>query len=164
MPFQPDASTPLTHRVAEIDLPATAETFVARDRFSKLAGVRYATLWEDFKARYLAKTEPPQPARRLAKYKLTRIAPDLPIIAELGGAERVESRLTDIFELLRRQPRGEAGLLQTNGFANIFYVRDQAGVLCAIRLGLADDGWVLDAIPVEDPLAWNGQHEIFAPL
>jgi hypothetical protein len=23
---------------------------------------------------------------------------------------------------------------------------------------------VIDAIPVEDPLAWNGKHEIFCPV
>ena len=27
-----------------------------------------------------------------------------------------------------------------------------------------DEGWVLDAIPVQDPLAWNGKHEIFCPV
>jgi hypothetical protein len=32
-------------------------------------------------------------------------------------------------------------------------------VLCALRIG-----WVVDAIPVADPLAWNGKHEIFCPV
>jgi hypothetical protein len=66
--------------------------------------------------------------------------------------------------LLQRQPKGEAGFFQTNGYANIFYVRDNKGVLCAIRIGWASDGWVVDATSVEDPLAWNGKHEIFCPV
>jgi hypothetical protein len=164
MPFQPDPTTPLLQAVAETVVPATTEPFVVRAHFCKHAGVKFATLWDEFASRYLSKTEAPAPEHTLRKYKLVRIAPDLPIIAELGGETKVESRLAAIHTLLRRQPRGEAGLLQTNGFANIFYVRDQQNILCAIRIGWAPDGWVLDAIPVEDPLAWNGKHEIFCPV
>ena len=100
---------------------------------------------------------------RLQKYKLLRFAPDGPIIAELGGESRAECRLSAAFELMRRQARGEDGFLQTNGYANIFYVRDPRNELCAIRIGWDDEGWVIDAISVKDPLAWNGKHQIFCP-
>jgi hypothetical protein len=101
---------------------------------------------------------------RIRKYKLLAFAPDGPIIVELGGETKVETTLALAFALLQRQGVGEDGFLQTNGFANIFYVWDLKNVLCAIRIGWAHAGWVVDAIPVEDPLAWNGKHEIFCPV
>jgi hypothetical protein len=75
-----------------------------------------------------------------------------------------ETTLSAAFELVSRQAGGEAGILQTNGYANIFYVRDEQNELCAGRIGWDDEGWVVDAISVKDPLAWNGKHEIFCPL
>ena len=71
--------------------------------------------------------------------------------------------MTAALALLTRQANGEGGFLQTNGFANIFYVRDKKAELCAIRAGWADGGWVLDAISTRDPLAWNCRHQIFCP-
>jgi hypothetical protein len=145
-------------------VPAATEPFVVRDRFKTGAGVKFSTVWAEFKSRFFGKIEPPSPAFRMRKYKLLAFAPDGPIIAELGGEANVESSLRTAFALLQRQGNGEEGFLQTNGFANIFYVRDLQGVLCAIRIGWADAGWVVDAIPVADPLAWNGKHEIFCPV
>ena len=145
-------------------VPETTAPFIVRNQFKPAAGVKFATIWEDFRTHFFGKIENPRPAVMVRKYHLLEFAPDGPIIAELGGSSRVESTLSMAFALLQRQPRGEAGFLQTNGFANIFYARDFQGVLCAVRIGLADDGWVVDAIPVDDPLAWNGKHEIFCPV
>lgn len=119
--------------------------------------------WTEFKKRFYGLVERPLSPITLRKYKLLRIAPDGPIIAELGGPDRVQGRIAALYGLLQRQGRGGDGILQTNGYANIFYQRDVKGVLCAIRVGWDGDGWVIDAIPVEDPLAWNGRHEIFCP-
>ena len=146
-------------------IPATSGPFVVRALFNKKSEVvKFSTIWDDFKKLFLDKIEPPAPALKLRKYKLLRMAPDGPIIAELGGEAKVAGTLAAAYVLLLRQAYGEPGLLQTNGFANIFYVPDKSGVLCAIRIGWAEDGWVVDAIPVADPLAWNGKHEIFCPV
>jgi hypothetical protein len=160
---QPTAKTVLTQFLEDALIPATTEPFFVRNQFKTGAGVKFATIWGDFKAHFLVKIENPRPAVKLRKYKLLAFAPDGPIIAELGGETRVECTLSAAFALLLRQPGGQPGFLQTNGFANIFYARNDQGVLCAVRIGLADDGWVVDAIPVADPLAWNGKHEIFCP-
>ena len=69
-----------------------------------------------------------------------------------------------LFSLIRLQGAGQPGFLQTNGYANIFYLRDAKGILCAVRVGWDGDGWVVDAISVDDPLAWNGKHEIYCPV
>jgi len=72
--------------------------------------------------------------------------------------------VTAALALLQRQGTGGAGFLQTNGYANIFYARDKKGALCAIRLGWADDGWVMDAISVQDPfgLEWQTRNILSA--
>jgi len=164
MTNQTTLKTTLTQPVEDTLVPATTEPFSVRYQFKAGAGVKFATIWDDFRAHFFGKVEAPRPAVKLRKYKLLAFAPDGPIIEELGGETGVESTLSTAFALLRRQPGGQPGFLQTNGYANIFYVRDDQGVLCAIRIGWAEDGWVVDAIPAADPLAWNGKHEIFCPV
>jgi hypothetical protein len=164
MPDQNDSQTALLEPLETAVVPATSTPVVIRDFFNKNSGVKFAAIWGEFKTRFFDKTENPVPAVTYRKYKLLRISPDGPIIAKLGGEAKVEGTVTAAFALLKRQGNGGAGFLQTNGYANIFYARDKEGVFCAIRIGWADDGWVIDAISVQDPLAWNGKHEIFCPL
>jgi hypothetical protein len=164
MPDQPTTKTTLLEAVATATIPATREAFVVRDRFEKPAGIRFATVWTEFKKRFYGKTEDPRPEAVLRKYKLLTIAPDAPIIAELGGESKVEASISSAYSLMVRQGRGEEGILQINGYANIFYVRDLKSNLCAVRIGWDGEGWVIDAISVDDPLAWNGKHEIFCPV
>lgn len=164
MPETPSANSPLLEAIEDVTVPAASERFVVKDRFEKPAGIKFATVWTEFKKHFYGMVEEPSGETRLRKYKLLRISPDGPIISELGGAEKVTVNLAAVYALIRRQGRGEEGILQTNGFANIFYLRDTKGVLCAVRLGWDGEGWVIDAISVEDPLAWNGKHEIFCPV
>lgn len=164
MTNQPNLQGPLTEPLDEVTVPATTEPFTVKQQFKNSEVVKFATVWDDFRTHFFGKVEQPQPAVTIRKYKLRTFAPDGPIIAELGGPAKVETTLSVAYALIRRQAMGQPGFLQTNGFANIFYVRDVKDVLCAIRVGLAEDGWVVDAIPVDDPLAWNGKHEIFCPV
>jgi hypothetical protein len=145
-------------------VPAGAAPALIRDYFKKNASVVLSTVFAEFKNRFFDKTENVTPETTYRKYKLLHISDDGPIIAELGGDNKVEGAFAAAFALLQRQPRGEPGFLQTNGYANIFYVRDKNKALCAVRIGWAGDGWVVDAISVQDPLAWNGKHEIFCPI
>ena len=62
---------------------------------------------------------------------------DGPILAELGGEAKAETTLTEVYSLMEAQKNGENGPLLTNGYANIFYVRDVNGALRAVvRSGL----------------------------
>jgi len=164
VPDQPEEKAAILEAVETAVVPASAELFAVRERFEGAAGVKFATVWNEFKRRFYGKTEGLQAQTTIRKYKLLAIAPDGPIIAELGGEARVESSIAVAYFLIRSQGKCEPGILQTNGYANIFYVRDLKGVLCAVRIGWDGDGWVVDAIPVADPLAWNGKHEIFCPV
>jgi hypothetical protein len=164
MPDQIVAKGALLEPLETAVVPASTAPGVIRDYFKKNTRVRFSTIFSEFKNRFFDKTEKPVPEVKYRKYKLLQIAADGPIIAELGGEDKVEGPFAAAFALLQGQPNGEAGFLQTNGYANIFYAKDRQGALCAVRLGWASDGWVVDAIPVRDPLAWNGKHEIFCPV
>jgi hypothetical protein len=164
MPGQPNAKTVLLEPLETAVVPAIPAASVIRDYFKKNTRVRFSTIFSEFKNRFFDKTEPPLAEVTYRKYKLLQISADGPIIEELGGESKAEGSFGAAFALLQRQPNGAAGFLQTNGYANIFYAKDKAGSLCAIRIGWASDGWVVDAISVQDPLAWNGKHEIFCPI
>jgi hypothetical protein len=161
---QLDLKTILLQPVETAIVPATTAPVKIRDCFKKNSKVKFATVWDEFKSRFFDKTENAMAEVTYRKYKLLRISADGPIIAELGGETKVEGTFAAAFAFLQRQGNGEPGFLQTNGYANIFYSPDKNGVLCAIRIGWADEGWVIDAISVQDPLAWNGKHEIFCPF
>jgi hypothetical protein len=160
----PPPAIPLLEPVGTETVPATTVPFVVRDRFEKPAGIKFSAVWTEFKKRFYGRTEGPIGETHIRKFRLLRIAPDAPIIAELGGESKVEGSIAAAYALMRRQGAGQEGFLQTGGYANIFYVRDLKGVLCAVRVGWDGDGWVVDAIPVADPLAWNGKHEIYCPV
>jgi hypothetical protein len=164
MDTQPDPKTALLEPLATTVVSASAAPVVVRDCFTKNTTVRVSTVFAEFKNRFFDKAEIPKAETTYRKYKLLRISADGPIIAELGGEGKVEGTFAGAFALLQRQPKGEDGFLQTNGYANIFYVRDKKRALCAVRIGWASDGWVVDAIAVDDPCAWNGKHEIFCPV
>ncbi|MGD1083955.1 MAG: hypothetical protein ABSA47_04290 [Verrucomicrobiota bacterium] len=163
MPDQTDLKTPLLEPLETTLVPATNAPLVIRDYFKKNRKVKLATVYDEFKQRFFDKTEQPAAETTYRKYKLLRISPDGPVIAELGGETKAEGSVAAVCALLERQGNGGAGFLQTNGYANIFYAKDKRGVLCAIRVGWADTGWVIDAIPANDPLAWNGKHQVFSP-
>jgi hypothetical protein len=163
MEHQLNVKTALLKPLETAVLPATTAPVIIRDHFKRNSSVRIATIFAEFKNRFFDKSEGPTAEVMYRKYKLLCISADGPIIADLGGESKVEGAFTAAFSLLRRQPKGEPGFLQTNGYANIFYVRDKKRALCAVRIGWASDGWVVDAISVTDPLGWNGEHFIFCP-
>ncbi|MGA3179661.1 MAG: hypothetical protein ABSF38_04880 [Verrucomicrobiota bacterium] len=164
MPNLAELKTPLLEPLETAVVPASSAPLVIRDCFKRNTRVKIAMIFDEFKIRFFDKTEKPSAETAYRKYRLLRISADGPIIKELGGEDKVEATVAAVCALLDRQGNGQAGFLQTNGYANIFYAKDKAGALCAIRIGWADDGWVIDAISVTDPLAWNGKHEIFSPI
>lgn len=62
-------------------------------------------------------------------FRIVENTVDAPIIAELGGEQIIATTLGQVFAFLRKQHRGQYGVLLTNCEANIFYVRDDSGVL-----------------------------------
>ncbi len=152
--------------IGTVTVAATTTLFIAKDHFvvntKKNAPVKISYLGDNFKAQFLGKEEQPFAGSTLNYGKLSRSSVDGPIIAALGGEEKAETTLTELFSLMEAQKNGEDGLLLTNGYANIFYIKDVTGVLCAVSAGWGGDGWSVSAIVVTDPCEWLGGLQVFS--
>jgi hypothetical protein len=145
---------------------ATTTLFVARDRFvvntKKNAFVKISYLGDNFKSWFLRKEEQPFAGSTLKYGKLSRYSVDGPILAELGGETEAETTLTELFALMEAQKNGESGPLLTNGYANIFYIKDTAGALRAVHAYWHGGGWHVGAVAVTYPYEWRGGRRVFS--
>ena len=162
--------------IGTIKVTATKSKFVAKDNFvldtSDKAEVKISYLGDNFKAWFLAgvgKIEDPISKQILRYGKLRKSATDMPrkpgeaaIIPELGGETKVETTLSEMFSLIRKQPDGEEGVLLNNGWANILYIRDQNGVLRAVGVRWGGDGWDVSARSVGHSDGWDAGHQVFS--
>lgn len=145
----------------------TTEKFVAKKKFRiDSKEVKFYGIWDNFREWFLSagdgKTEDPIGEQTLRYGKLTKNSVDGPIIEELGGEAKAETTLSDLYDLLKKQANGEKGVLLINGYANIFYIRDQSGVLRSVYAGWSDGGWRVSAISVECPSEWNAGRQVFS--
>lgn len=155
--------------VGTVTTSATISKFVAKDKFvvntKRNAPVKISAVWNNFTSWFLSgkgKTEDPISEQTLRYYKLRKSSVDGPIIIELGGEEKSETTLTEMFSLMEKQKNCEDGVLFNNGYANIFYIRDQNGVLRAVYVGWSGDGWGVDADSVGRPHWWDGRGRVFS--
>ena len=63
---------------------------------------------------------------------------------------------------MAEQGNGEDGILLTNGYANIFYIRDIKGVFWAVGCYWGGDGWDVSADSVGAPDVWDGGNRVFS--
>ncbi len=145
---------------------ATTEKFVAKEKFRKDSKeVKFYGIWDNFTNWFLAgdsKTEEPLGEQELRYGNLNRNSVDGPIIEELGGEAKAETTLTELYDLLKKQASGEEGVLLTNGYANIFYIRDTSDVLRAVSVDWHAGGWSVFALSVEDPDDWGAGRRVFS--
>lgn len=150
-----------TIKVAKTDIP-----FVAKDRFkmdtSDSAAVKISHLGDNFCKRFLGKTEDPINELTLRYNQLSKSSLDGPIIAGLGGEEKAETTLSEMFSLMEKQGNGGKGVLLTNGYANIFYIRDIDGVLCVVYVRWFVGGWYMYAISIGLPDRWSEGSRVFS--
>ena len=167
---QPKPTSSILELVSTVMVSATTSKFVAKEWFvcdtGRKAKVKISYLGNNFTEWFLSgsgKTENPINEQTLRYHKLRQSSVDGPIIAELGGVEKSETTLSEMFALMEKQGKGEAGvLLNNNGYANIFYVRDQNGVLRAVYVFWRGDGWNVSAFSVENPGRWGGGGQVFS--
>ena len=147
-------------------VPATTKPFIAREHFiidtSKKAKVRISYLGDNFKENFLGKIEESFAGSTLRYGRLKKSSVDAPIIAELGGEVKAETSLAEMFALMRQQPSGESGALLTNGYANIFYIRDKNRMLWAVYCNWDDGVCNVDAYSVDNPLGWGDGLQVFS--
>lgn len=140
-------STPKSERTYRILRPV-APTLAERHQFkadetffNKESGVKMVGHGSNFTSWFKGKVEEDAPEGELLPFTLTESACDNEIIADLGGEEKAEVTLTEIWRLMERQRNGEEGVLLTNVWANVFYVRDVNRVLREVSVGWSGGGW-----------------------
>lgn len=162
---------PLLEFVGSIVVPANTSKFVAKEKFvintECNAPVKINHLGDDFTKWFLSgtgKTEDPIVVIMLRYAKLRETSVNGPIIAELGGAKKSETTLSEMFSLMEKQGKGKVDVLLNNGCANIFFIRDQDGVLRVISVYWLGDGWRVNAFSVNEPGRWHGGRRVFSRL
>ncbi|MFQ3458371.1 hypothetical protein PMN64_34345 [Bradyrhizobium sp. UFLA01-814] len=150
----------LTRKAGE---PIEAQTFAAREHFKEditpTAQVRISWLGATFMRRFAVKFETAV-NRCLQTYVLKNPSNDNEIIGELGILD--ESKLVDIWRLLKLQANGESGALQTNSAPNIFFVRDGKGDLGVVDVLWGGAGWEIGASPIENQRTWPPGSRVFS--
>jgi len=143
------------------------DTFKAKDRFKvgEVKGVKIGWLGDNFKENFLSgkgKIETAVTEAILRVHKLIKASVDTPIIAELSGEEVAETTLAQMWQMLAKQGHGEDGPLLTNGYWNIFYVRDAKGTLWAVSADWYSGFhyWSVEAYSVTDPNTWNAEGQV----
>lgn len=139
------------------------DAFVARDHFKEditpAAQVKISWLGATFVRRFAVKVETVGDTS-LQTYALNAPSNDEEIIRDLGTHD--ESKLVDVWCLLRLQANGESGALQTNAVPNIFFVRDGTGDLGVIDALWGGAGWEIGASPVGNQRTWATGTRVFS--
>ena len=166
---QPKPTPSILELVSTIVVNATTGKFVAKEKFvcdtDRKAKVKISYLGDNFTEWFLSgsgKTEDPISEQTLRYHKLRKSSVDGPIITELGGEAKAETTLSEMFSLMEKQKNGESGPLLNNGWWNIFYIKDQNGVLHAVGVDWSDDGWRVIALSVELPDRWDDGSQVFS--
>lgn len=123
-----------------------------KENVAPSADVRIAWLGATFMRRFAIKIEDASGETTIQFHTLLRLSPDRHIIDELD--DRHETRLIDLWCLLKLQAHGEPGTLLIDAVPNIFYVRDSSGVLGAVDAVWGGAGWEIGASPVDGERMW----------
>lgn len=146
--------------IGTTNVPAISRFVVAKNFVLAKKPVKIGWLGNNFKEWFLKKVEMPVSGATLRYMKLVEPSVDGPILTELGN--NAETTLAQIFSLMKRQPNGEEGILLTNGYANIFYVRDTNNILRAVHVYWYEDAWYVYAYSVEHPYRWIAGYRVFS--
>ncbi len=146
----PPPPPPLLTLVGHIELEGTILPFID-------------WLGDNFSDHFVCKIESIQAGATLTRHTLNRASLDEPIRKELTP-ELEETTLSELYELLSRQSEGQAGILLTNGYANIFYIKDAKGNFWAVSAHcyVALGGWRVEASSVTFPLRWFAGCQVFS--
>ncbi len=159
----------LVSTVSTVVVNATTGKLVAKEKFvlgtGPKAKVKISYLGDNFTEWFLSgsgKTEDSITEQTLRYHKLRQSSVDGPIITELGGEAKAETTLSEMFSLMEKQKHGEDGVLLNNCYANIFYIRDSAGVLRAVFVFWHSGGWDVGACSVGSPDGWLDGCQVFS--
>lgn len=163
-----DAGSVLGAIVSTTIIQHSAKKFVVKDNFkvgvNEEAQVEIFYLGGNFKKWFLEKTEEPNPDPNGTVYGclLRKSSVDSFILSELGGQEKAETTMAEIYAMMECQANGKSGDLLNNGWPNIFYVRDITGTLRAMDVRWSDVGWHVDAFSIDNPFEWDSNSQVFS--
>lgn len=150
-------------KIDDVQVGAVAR-FVAAEKFVKENtpdDVQLYGMNDDFKKNFLGIVEEHVPACTLQKHRLIKSSLDKPILDELGDCAK--TKLSHLWELLKKQPEGERGALLTDGRANIWYIEDVKGDGWAVDARwLAGRGWCVGAYSMSLPNVWGAGYAVFS--
>lgn len=145
---------------------ARTEKFIARDKFvinrDCNAKVNIYFLNDNFINWFLNKVEGPIGQQLLKCGKLRKPFTNISIVDDLGGEVKAETTLSELFCLMKIQGKGQEGILLTNGYANIFYIKDISGVLRTVSTCWFDGGWHLNASFFDSLNEWSEDRQVFS--
>lgn len=160
-----DSVNDLLELVGTIMVPETTTSFHVSELFVKdvsdSAQVKIYDVGSNFRTWFGKMIVGPHSGSTLSYHTLGYNAYDEDIISALGGEATSEISLAEIWALMLEQKNGGSGSLLTSGKANIFYVRDDSSVLCAVFINWFSGGWCVAArkFGVCD---WRGVRRVFA--
>lgn len=133
--------------------------FVAKNHFvegTPKKGRPKFYLDSQFEEEFLGITVAPRDGYVLSARTLKKSANDTTILKELGDPDgnKVSTDLYGLYIAISLQANGEEGFLKTDGYANIFYMRNQDGVLRAVFVRWGGDGWSVFVCSVSLPGGW----------
>jgi hypothetical protein len=135
--------------------------FVVANHFrldtSDQAQVKISGLGSKFESCFLHETIKLRPGYQVSVYRLTKEMDDGKIRAELDVGH--ETDLFTVFSLMRKQGRGQPGVLLTSGNQNIFFCPDSSGVTRVVYVVWAGVGWGVGA---GDPCGWEEGCQVFS--
>lgn len=148
--------------ISIVTVPVTTTNLLVRDYIANLRKKRKVYIGINFESWFFDKKMKPISKSELRYYKLRKGSVDNPIFAELGGRDKAETAINEMFAIIEMQANKESGALSTNGYVNIFYIRDDKGMLRAVFCRWCDDGWGVGARSAEDPDGWYAGDRVFS--
>ena len=152
--------------ISNFPAAATTNKFIAKDNFvvnsKDSAIVKISHINKEFKDWFINKIEDPFIGSIICGRDLTKKSVDDLILSELGGQGNAESTLTEIYAMMKNQAKGNAGILLTNGYDNIFYARDINNALRAVDVYWSGVDWYVGAYSLGYPLKWAAGYRVFS--
>lgn len=120
-------------------------------------------VWSDFTGRIVNKADEVEAGTKyiIASFDLVEYANDAQIEAELPEKHLFnETEVSGVIaDIISKQPKGEAGTLQNNGYANLFYTPD---FVVSVRWHGFDGYWFVFTCERDD-YRWGGGSRVFSP-
>lgn len=159
----PPVTAPLLETIGQVEMPSIA-LFRGINHFTNHNPDRIALDLSDlFKSHFQGQVETAIAPTILAMHRLTQTTTIRNVFDALGN--RAVCRLAHLWELLKRQPHGEPGLLLTNSDVNIFFVHDQDYTLYTVYVIWQANRhcWLVRAYFLsQDQRCWEADRRVFS--